>query len=487
MSPRAHSGLLRWASTLAPTLALAGCPGDDAGSGGSDSASEGGTADTTGGDAPSSGLLACAAGESCTLVLVAQALDDRVEVYTARGPGERYRGAIDLDLKPNPMGDNSGDFLDEPYGMTIDDSGLSLLLGHYPQRHAGSLLHFPHAFLAAQPDGGTIAASTFFADGSFVAPVQGIALDEEEPIFVVTHPSGRLIVGVFDNDLFQLESAWTNPGQLAIVDPATGEVAKRPLTELGGMGCAGAWSLVWLDDAHTRLGVGCDGDEGAALLDVSGLGEGTVAQAAAAIDGCIANVPFSDKRVRYLAPDGAGGIVIAESTPQATGEDGRLYRFDADCNALGAPGTIAAQYWEAREIVRLPHADGNRWLLATGRTEGHLHVVRDGMTGAEICSTLDELDPYWTGDDGVPVHPFALALDRAGHGLAIGAGPIDPPDDMPGSGRVLWLELDGSVDPCDASPITDTIDLSAAAPAVAADDPATWRRGPNVVFVQQYG
>ncbi|MFO0634234.1 MAG: hypothetical protein U0168_15410 [Nannocystaceae bacterium] len=486
MTRRVRTRVAALARRLAPAIALGGCPGDDGGVGGSDSASDGSETGTSG-DAPPSGLLACPAGESCTLVVVAQAFDDRVEVYTARGPGETFRGAIDLDLKPNPMGDNSGDFLDEPYGMTIDEGGLSILLGHYPARHAGSLLHFPHAFLASQPDTGTIPASAFFAGGSFVAPVQGIALDEEEPIFVVTHPSGRLIVGVFDNDLFQLESAWTNPGQLAIVEPATGAVAKRALTDLGGMGCAGAWSLVWLDDAHTRLGVGCDGDEGAALLDVSALGEGTVEQAAASIDGCIANVPFSDKRVRYLAPDGAGGIVIAESTPQATGEDGRLYRFDADCGALGAPGTIDAQYWEAREIVRLPHEDGNRWLLATGRTEGHVHVVRDGMAGAEICSTLDELDPFWTGDDGQPVHPFALALARDGRGLAIGAGPIDPPDDMPGSGRVLWLELDASVDPCEASPITDAVDLSAAAPAVTADDPSSWRRGPNVVFVQQYG
>ncbi|HWB80046.1 MAG TPA: hypothetical protein VG755_34010, partial [Nannocystaceae bacterium] len=103
-------------------LAIASaCNADDDATGGSGSASEStqsgestqtsdSTADTSTGDpigpGPDSGLLACPAGQACTLVAVAEAFDDRVEVYSARGQGPIYRGAIDFDLKPNPMGDN---------------------------------------------------------------------------------------------------------------------------------------------------------------------------------------------------------------------------------------------------------------------------------------------------------------------------------------------------------------------------------------------
>ncbi len=474
-------------SALVTWLVCTGCPNDGPATGG-DGSSSTGTADTTGGtEAPASGPLSCPAGESCTLVVVSQAFDDRIEFYGARGSQTGYRGAIDLDLKPNPMGDNSGDFLDEPYGLAIGDDGLDVLVGHYPARQLGSMVSFPHEFLAAQPEQGTIAKGTFFAEGSFTAPVRDIELGEEEPIFMLTHPSGRLLVGVFDNDLFEAESSWTNPGQILVVDPVSGEVGKRSLGMLGEDGCAGAWSLVWLDDAHTRIGVGCDGDEGAALLDVSQVGQGSVADAAASIDGCIADAPFPDKRVRYLAPDGDGGILLAENPTTATLDDGHLWRFDAECGAIGGPGTVPGELWEVREIVRLPFAGGTRWLMATGRTAARgLHVVSDGNP-AQVCRTLDDLAPWWTAPDGGELHPFALALDHEGRGLAVGAGPVDPADDMPSDGRVYWLELDDTVDPCTATPVTSVVDLTASAPAVVADDPSTWRRGPNVVYVKQYG
>jgi hypothetical protein len=472
---------------------LTGCPSDDSTTGDT-------IADTTASDttdtsdtepAPSEGLFACPTGEACTFVVVAQAFDDRVEVFAARGPGPVYRGAIDLDLKPNPMGDNSGDFLDEPFGLTVDSGGLSVLVGHYPARDHGSLLRFPHEMLAAQTVGTTVPVSTFFDGAAFVAPVSAIDMAAEEAIFMLTHPSGRQLVGVFANDLFALETEWTNPGELLVVDPATGEVGRRSLADIG-VGCPGAWSLVPLDDAMDTVALACDGNDGAVVLDVSGVGQGSVADAAAAIGGCYADVFFPNNRVRQLAPDGLGGFLLAENEPNATLESGRLWRFEGlagDCEMLGTtPGDIPGELFEVRQIVPVPSDDGARWLMATGLiAPGRgVHVVRDGAEGAEICAKLDELDTWWTATDGSDVHPYAMAIDRAGTGLAIGAGPPQPADTEPGYGRVLWVEL-GSGDPCEASPVQNVIDLSAEAPAVSPDDPSTWSRGPNVVVIKEYG
>jgi hypothetical protein len=451
--------------------------------------SDGDTSTSDSGDevAPASGPLACPEGEACTLVIVSQAFDDRLDIFAARGPGPVYRGAIDVDFKPNPMGDNSGENLDEPYGLALDERGLTVLVGHYPMRDSGSLLLLPHELLAMQAPGATLLASQYFDAGTFSAGVTEIALLEEEPIFVRTHPSGRLLIGVFDNDLFALETEWTNPGKLLVVDPTSGEVGARTFDAIGSGSCAGAWSVVALDDDMDAIALACDGDEGAVVLDVSAVGEGTVADAAAAIDGCVADVPFPDKRVRYLAPDGAGGFLLAENSQLADFQDGRLWRFDGACQQLGATGVIPGPFWEVREIVHLPHADGARWLLPTGRTADRgVHVVRDGDAGPEICAKLDDFEPYWADDAGGELHPYALALDRDARGLAIGAGPAEALSDGPGYGRVLWAELDPATDPCASSPVTTVIDLTASAPAVAAADPSTWRRAPNVVLVKQY-
>jgi hypothetical protein len=490
MKPRDH------ARVCAAALLLA-CGGDGASDATGDATSDASTSDpstaadsTTGSDepVPSAGPLACAAGESCTFVLVAQAFDDRIDIFAARGPGPTYRGAIDLDLKPNPLGDNSGELLDEPYGMALDERGLVVLVGHYPMRDSGSLLLFPHDLLAAQPAASTLSASTYFDGGTFGAGVIELALGEEEPIFVRAHPSGRLLIGVFDNDLFALETEWTSPGKLLVVDPLTAEVGTRALDMIGEGTCAGAWSVVPLDAAMDRIALACDGDEGAVVLDVSQIGTGTVGDAAAGVDGCVADVPFPDKRVRHLAPDGEGGFLLAENSTVADFQDGRLWRFDGECQQLGAPGTLPGPLWEAREIVAIDSVDGPRWLLPTGRTADRgVHVVRDGAEGPEICGKLDELEPQWTATDGSDLHPYAMALDAAGRGLAIGAGPAEASTDMPEFGRALWVELDDTVDPCTANPVTSVVDLSASAPAVDAANPSTWSRGPNVVLVKEYG
>lgn len=478
-------------SMLAALLsACDGCGDDGEGTADTVDSSESSAGETGTTDGPASGLLACPAGESCTIVLVAEAFDDRIDVFSARGPGPLYRGSIDVDLKPNPMGDNEGENLDEPYGMAVTDQGLAVLLGHYPMRQAGSLVLFPHELLAAQAEGSTLASSAFFAGGTFTAGVTDISFGVEEPIFVRAHPSGRLLVGVFDNDLFAPENEWTNPGQLLVVDPVSGEFGTRSLATIDGGSCAGAWSVVPLDPAMDSVGLACDGDEGVVILDVSGVGEGAVADAAAAIDGCFADILLPDRRVRYVAPDGDGGMLLVDSTPNYDPTGGKLWRFDAACAQVGEPSTLDQQYWEVREIVHLPNAAGPRWLMPIGRgTQGRgVHVLRDVGGSTEVCRTLDaELTQYWAGDDGLEVHPFALATTKRGDGVAIGAGPVDAVKDMPGYGRVLWLDIDTSIDPCDAGAVTSVIDLTASAPAVSPDDPATWRRGPNQIFVQQYG
>lgn len=478
-----------------PLFALVGslgCPADDGGqSGGSADTSAGETSGgSTTGDGetpPQTGMLQCPTGESCTLVVAAEALDDRIDVFAARGPGPVFRGSIAMDFKPNPMGDNAGEYLDEPFGMVLDAGGLHTLVGHYPMRQAGSLVTLPHALFAGLEPGTRAPTSTIFDGTAFTDGVVYTPLMEQEPIFVVRHRSGRLLVGVFANDLFALETEWTNPGALLVIDPADpASFGVRSLATVGQGSCAGAWSVVWLDDGDT-VALGCDGDEGVAVLDVSGVGEGSPADAAAAIDGCLADIPFADKRVRYVAPDGAGGLLVAEGSPVFSQDDGRLWRFDGACKAIGAFGSFPGEFFEIRQIVRWPTTGEPRWFMPSGRAPSRgIHVVRDGAAGPEVCATLDDLDTWWTTDDGGDAHPYALALDRAGTGMAVGAGPPEAPDDMPADSRVLWLELDPSVDPCTGSPVTSAVDLAAMAPAVDAADPDTWRRGPNVVLVHEY-
>ncbi|HET6584080.1 MAG TPA: hypothetical protein VFG69_11540, partial [Nannocystaceae bacterium] len=385
--------------------------------------------------------------------------------------------------------------LDEPFGLALGPEGLSVLLGHYPLRNLGSLVVLPHEFLASKEVGATVPQSDFFADGAFTAPVADVELGEEEPIFMLRHPSGRLLVAAFENDLFALETDWTDPGKLLVIDPANpGAVGKRTLDSIGGMTCVGAWSIVPLDDAMNHVAVSCDGDDGAAVLDVSGIGEGSVEDAAAAVDGCIADVPFNDKRVRAIAPDGSGGFLLVEHSTVADGSAGRLWRFAGlggaagDCALLGM-AELDPSIFEVREIVRWPVTAGTRWLMTSGRIDAGrgVHVLQDGATGPEVCAKLTELDASWQSDMGVALEPYAIALAKDGTGVAVSAGEGDPRDDLPGYGRVLWAELDPSVDPCTATPVVSVTDLTAGAPAVNIDDPATWRRGPNVLFVQQYG
>ncbi len=480
-------------------VGLVGCPQDDAADDAADttagSADDDDDDDATGADTsstgeppPSAGPLACPEGESCTIVVVSQALDDRVEIFSARGPGAPYRGAIDLDLKPNPMGDNEGEYLDEPFGLSIDEDGLAVLVGHYPARDLGSIVVFPHDMLAMYEAGTTIAKTEFFTGDAFTSAVRAGELGEEEPIFVLRHPSGRLLVAAFENDLFTPEIEWTDPGKLLVLDPADPTaVGKRTLDDLDMGSCAGAWSIVALDASKDTVALSCDGNDGAAVLDVSGIGTGSVQDAAAAVTGCVADTLVPDKKVRSIAPDGDGGFLLVEHPQVADGSMGKFFRFGSDCALLGQTPFDGISIFEVRDVVHLATGAGTRWLLASGLTADRgVHVVRDGETGTEVCNKLD-LDEWFTGTDGTVLDPYALTLDRGHTGLAVGVAAREAQSDAPAAGRVLWIELDDAVDPCTASPVVEVTDLAESGPAVSPDDPATWRRGPNVVLVQEYG
>src|SRR5690606_15172814 len=157
------------------------------------------------------GLLGCPDGESCTIVAVSQTIDDRVGLFTGAGAGPSYRGALDLDLKPNPGGDISGENLDEPYGLAWDGDALHVLIGHYPTRELGSLLSFPAASLADFSPGTTVASGEWFAGGTSTSlGVRLTPLERTEPLSLLVHPgSGALLIATFANDLMLAEDTWT--------------------------------------------------------------------------------------------------------------------------------------------------------------------------------------------------------------------------------------------------------------------------------------
>lgn len=415
------------------------------------------------------GLLGCPAGEACTLVIVSQTIDDRVEVYAAAGPGPTYRGAIDVDLKPNTGGNIAGELLDEPYGLAFADQTLHVLLGHYPTRNEGSLVSLPAAALLDVGAGELVPPITWMAGASL------LPLERLEPLSIVAR-GDSLHVGVFANDLFVPESQWTNQSSLLTIDPGAGTI--DPLA----LDCAGAWTLARLDDAGDRLALACDGDEQVVIVEAAQPG-GPLAPA------CTAAIPFTGKRVRYLAADGMGGVLVGEHPPlPSTDESARLWWFDGACDLRGFTTLEDTISWELHQLAALPSELGPRWLLARGDGEqrGVVVVAGDVASGeATQCGRLQALDDEgaWLAAGGSePLRPHALATASSGRQLAIGAGPSNYGDAAPGYGKVLWVELDDTDDPCEAG-VASFTELSASAPAVDAMVPQTWRRAPDVVLV----
>jgi len=482
--------------TLAIVALQLGCHVSNA-SDGSDGASTSHTSgsDTTDGS-PTTGMFQCADSARCTFVLASQTLDDRIDVFLARSSdGDMqipYRGSVDVDLKPNPMGDNSGELLDEPYGLAVANGALYVMLGHYPTRTAGSLLSFPLSMFASALPGTTLGKDTYFASGEFIAPVSGVALGELEPIFVLAHPSGRLLVAVLNNDLLLSEDQWTNPGKLLVVDPHTPDIVGTfELTGLDNVGCTAAWGIVALDEHIHSIALACDGGDDIAVLDVSGVGEGTPSAAAASLTGCIADLPFPDKRVRFFAPDGSGGVLAVEAPGVPLGtENTRLWWFDGGCEQVDFGEIGADVLADVRTVVHVrgdATTPSRHWLLASDGPPAIQVVVAGNDAAPALCGKLEGLDVYWTGDDGEPIAPYALALTSARDGLAIGAGPREAIADAPGYGRVLFGDVMESSDPCGESSdvLVRVVDLTDAAGSVEANDPGTWRRAPNVLAIHE--
>lgn len=436
------------------------------------------------------------------MLLAVQTLDDRVEVFVPEHPDSAYRGSISLDLEPNEcegcgLGDNGSGRLDEPFGLSRSGGFLHVLAGHYPTREEGSLVSFPLSFFESYSPGATVPVEDYFATPQFLAPVTGRSLGEVEPIFMHAHSSGRLVVGVFNNDLFAGEDTWTQTGKLLVIDPADpqGDVGSVTLEGLGNGPCHGASQVI--DLGGDILAVACDGNEGVAVLDGSALGGGTVAEAAAGLGtGALCAIPgaMTGKRVRYLAPDGGGGFLVGEG-PTALDVNGsaRLWHMAANCSVLGTvelSDTGAAGDWQLGEVVLQP-AEVPTWLLAAGSASptglrGVFVIHSDGGT-LELCpDPLAGLDSAWDDGNGGVIEPYALALSSDGASLAVGAGPFIADPAGVGYGKILWASLSGS-DPCSQS--VNVIDLTDGgpghAPVAAAADPSTFRRGPNVVVIQE--
>lgn len=492
-------GLVPWLLFAGP-----GCLPDNPSADGSTSDATDPTAGETEGGDDGGELLGCPAG-GCTMVLAVQALDDRIEVFVPDHPDTAYRGAISVDLKPNecPMcglGDNGEGRLDEPFGIARAGGFLHVLTGHYPTREAGSLLAFPLSFFDGTTTGAFVPAGDYLAGGQFQNDVVGRSLGEREAIFMHRHSSGRLLVGVFNNDLFAGEDSWTLPGKFLVIDPSdpSGEIGTVTLDGLDGGVCSGAAQIV--DLGSDILAVACDGNEAVAVLDGSAVATGTVAEAAAQLGtGLLCEIPptgVPGRRVRYLAPDGSGGFVVGEGpTPLDVQGSARLWHFEADCGLLGtvelsdvgSPGD-----WQLGEIVRLP-ASTPTFLLAAGSDSATglrgIFVAHTGNGALEACPApiagFDAAGAWDDGNGGV-IEPFALAVTSDGANLAVGAGPFIADVAGVGYGKVLWASLSGA-DPCSltASVVDLTDGGDGHAPAPTPSDPSTYRRGPNVVVIQE--
>jgi hypothetical protein len=471
---------------VVPMLALAtsGCPDNGPGA---DDDTTGGSGETTDTVIGPEGLLGCQSGEVCTLVLVSQTLDDRVEVFAPDDrDGNRYRGTIDLDLKPNVDGEIGGGLLDEPFGLALAGGHLHVLVGHYPQRDRGSLVSFPFSFLADFEVGQTIPVSSYYDGSQFGSDVSSVMLGEEEPIYMLPYGE-RLLVGVFNNDLFTLESTWTNPGKLLVIDPTdTSRVGVRELVGLEGATCDGAGQVV--DVGGGRVAVACDGNDAVAFLDVSNVQTGDPSIAAATISGNVCPLPVAaERRVRHLAPDGNGGVIVAVG-PGGLSALGPADLHHVDANTCFRGVTPVASSGQA-QLGHIVQHSPNTWLLASGAgqlTAGGMrgvYVVRDTGGSLELCDVpIAGFDEHWD-TPGQPTDPLALALHDDGRHLAVGATPVNAEAADGFYGKVLWASLPTFDDPCAVT--AEVTDLTGGALAPTADDVATWRRAPDVVVIAQ--
>jgi hypothetical protein len=437
--------------------------------------------DPTGGAA--TGLFACAE-PPCTVLMVSQTLDDRIDVYDV-GASPYLRGRIATDLKPDPSGlQTDGNLLDEPYGLALDGTTLWAAIGHYPDTASGSLLAFPRTAFDGLAAGAVFTEDMYFQAGSgaFTGGVQSLPLGRREAIFLLPHPSGRLLVGVFANDLKAAD--WTTPSELLVVDPNDLTPGAFDLGALDPAPCLGGWRLEALDANVSRVALACDGSESIAVVTLpADFATLTPAGAADGMTACSANLGGTGQWTsQFVAADGAGGLLAIQS--QLTGSP-RLWAYKADCTPYGAPGGVAPGLESVRllrePVLVRPGGPGVLpiWLVAGGAPGPGVQVVRGGVT-PELCGTLTGLDVL-AADNA----PWALALDASRTHLAIGAGPSSSPEFAEGRGQVLWATLDlAGIDDCKVA-ATAVVDLTEG--SYQSGDPRTWVRAPNVLVVAELG
>jgi hypothetical protein len=439
---------------------------------------------TTTADVVEDGLLACAE-PPCQLLLVSQTLDDRIDVYDVTAK-PYLRGRIGTDLKPDPSGEQTmGNLLDEPYGLALDDNFLWAAIGHYPDTDRGSLLAYPRSAFAGLAQGAVVPEDMYFGSGAFSAGVLSLPLERQEAIFLVPHPSGRLLVGVFANDL--RAASWPQPSEILVIDPADlrpGSIGAFSLA-LDKNPCNGGWKLTALDDAVSRLALACDGSDSVAVITLPpDFATTTPADAAAGMTACSAPLSTGTVNTQFVAPDGAGGLLAVQSQIL---EPPTLWSINRECDLNGPPGDDLppelAQVRIVREPVLLRPAGGGKppmWLLASETPAPGVLIVRGGATPA-ICGQVSGLDAINGAENG----PFALALDATRTHLAIGAGPVSNPPFADGRGQVLWATLDlADLDSC-AVAATEVVDLTEG--TFVSNDPRTWVRAPNLLVVAELG
>ncbi len=435
---------------------------------------------TTGGAA--AGLFGCP-DDKCTLVLVSQTLDDRIDVFDVSGATPSLRGRIALDFKPDPSGLQTSGLLDEPYSLALTENDLLVAIGHYPASDAGSLLRFPRATFAELEPGDVFGTDQYFQSGVFTGGVEALTHGRQEGIFLLPHPSGRVLIGVFANNLQTTQ--WTTPSELLIADP-TDLAAGVASVDLGALPkpCVGAWELQALDPAVSKVAVACDGSESVAVLSLpADFGTAPLAEAAKGVTGCGLTLGGAGQSTQFVSGDGAGGFLAVQSQLAAPP---RLWHVLANCSPSGVPNGPVPEALNQVRILRQPvllrpsaAEKPPLWLVAAGPTDNGVVIVQGGASPT-MCGALTGLDVLAAENS-----PWALALDGDRTHLAIGAGPASNPQLSSGRAQVLWATLDTSgLDNCQLH-ANQAVDLNAG--MFSASDPATWMRAPNVVVVAELG
>jgi len=425
------------------------------------------------------GLFACGS-PPCTLLLVSQTLDDRVDIYDVNTA--TLRGRIDLDLKPDPSGQQiSGNLLDEPYELVLTDTDLIVTVGHYPDTDQGSLVRFPRAAFAELPAGGSFATTNYFNNASFSAGVEALPHGRREGIFMLAHPTGRLLVGVFANNL--QTSQWTTPSEVLVVDPS--DFAATPASfDLGALDvpCIGAWQLTPLNTDMSRIAVACDGSETVAILALpDDFATTPISDVASKIAGCGFKLGGGGAwTTQFVAPDGAGGMLAIQAQ---LAESPRLWQLTGECTPKSIPTKDVLPELQQVRLLRQPvllrpaGASEPLWLVASALPDPGVVIVRGGAS-ASLCGKLGGLDLLASGHA-----PWALALDAVGEHLAIGAGVPNNPELSEGKGQVLWTTLDRSKEADCELTANEVVDLNAG--RYKTSEPETWVRAPNVLVLAE--